>query len=193
MVDAVGFVRHGAFAANMTGNSVLMAIALAERDFARAFDCGLMLAWFYAGVLVGRVAWTAGHRRATLPLVVEVVLLAFCAVAVADRALSLGVTALAMGVQAAALSRFAGVSLSTVVVTSTMVRIAEANADLLVRFTRGRVAAERAPLALLAGAWVAYAAGAAAAVLLGPASATPLVVAAGMVAAVVVARHRRRV
>jgi len=193
MVDAVGFVRHGAFAANMTGNSVLMAIALAERDFARALDCGLMLAWFYGGVLVGRTAWTLGHRRATAQLALELVLLAFCAMVVTERWLALGVTALAMGVQAAALARFAGVALSTVVVTSTMVRIAEANADLLVRLARGRVAAEHAPLVLLAGAWLAYAVGAAVAVLLEPATATPVVGAAMLVALVIAVRHRRGV
>lgn len=190
MVDAVGFVRHGAFAANMTGNSVLMAIALAERDMARALDCGLMLAWFYAGVLVGRAAWTLGHRRATAPLVVELLLLGLCAMVVPERWLALGVTALAMGVQAAALARFAGVALSTVVVTSTMVRIAEANVDFLVRLARGRVSAERAPLWLLAGAWLAYAVGAAVAVLLTPSSATPIVGAAVLVAAVIVLRYR---
>lgn len=191
MVDAVGFVRHGAFAANMTGNSVLMAIALAEGDLARALDCGLMLVWFYGGVLAGRMAWTFGHRRATAPLALELVLLGFCALVVAERWLALGVTALAMGVQAAALSRFAGVALSTVVVTSTMVRIAEANADFLVRLARGRIAAERAPLMLLAGAWLAYAIGAAVAVLLHPATATPLVAAAALVALVIGVRHRR--
>lgn len=193
MVDAVGFVRHGAFAANMTGNSVLMAIALAEGDVARALDCGLMLAWFYGGVLAGRLAWTLGHRRAAAPLALELVLLLFCATVVAERWLALGVTALAMGVQAAALSRFGGVALSTVVVTSTMVRIGEANADFLVRLARGRLAAERAPLALLTGAWLAYAAGAAAGVLLVPTSATPLVAAAILVALVILVRHRRGV
>lgn len=190
MVDAVGFVRHGAFAANMTGNSVLMAIALAERDIARALDCGLMLAWFYAGVLIGRAAWTLGHRRATAPLVVELLLLGLCAMVVPERWLALGVTALAMGVQAAALARFAGVALSTVVVTSTMVRIAEANVDFIVRLARGRVSAERAPLWLLAGAWLAYAVGAAVAVLLTPSSATPIVGAAVLVAVVIVLRYR---
>ncbi len=193
MVDAVGFVRHGAFAANMTGNSVLMAIALAEQDLARALDCGLMLAWFYGGVLAGRMAWTLGHRRATAPLVLELVLLGICAMVVTERWLALGITALAMGVQAAALARFAGVALSTVVVTSTMVRIAEANADLLVRLARGRVAAEHAPLVLLAGAWLAYAVGAGVAVLLEPATATPILGAAALVALVIVARHRRGV
>lgn len=191
MVDAVGFVRHGAFAANMTGNSVLMAIALAERDFVRAIDCGSMLVWFYAGVFAGRLAWTVGRRREAAPLLLEVALLAVCATVVAERSLALGLTALAMGVQGAALSRFAGVNLSTVVVTSTMVRIAEANADFIARRVRGAVSAEHAPLLLLGGAWLAYVAGAAAAVLLGAASPVPVVGAALLVGLVIVLRHPR--
>ncbi|MFO1413970.1 MAG: YoaK family protein [Burkholderiales bacterium] len=192
MVDAVGFVRHGAFAANMTGNSVLMAIALAQRDLPRAVDCGAMLAWFYAGVLVGRLAWTFGRGRETAPLLLETLLLGACAMVVAERSLALGITALAMGVQGAALSRFAGVTLSTVVVTSTMVRIGEANADALVGRLRGNEPAGHAPLRLLGGSWLAYAAGAAAAVLMGPATPVPVVVAALLVALVTGLRHVHR-
>ncbi len=190
MIDAVGFVRHGAFAANMTGNTVLMAIALAEHDFARAIDCGLMLAWFFAGVIVGRFVWTLGRRRSAWPLAVEAAILVGCALVTAERALALGVMALAMGVQAAALTRFAGLSVSTVVVTSTMVRLAEGNLDLLLRAFGRAASAERAPFFLFAGAWVAYAIGAAAAVLLVPASATPVLVGAALVALVIAVRRR---
>lgn len=192
LVDAVGFVRHGAFAANMTGNTVLTAIALAEGDFARALDCALMLAWFFAGVLAGRLAWTLGRGQAAAPLALEFAILVVCAVVTPDRWLALGITALAMGVQGTALSRFAGVSLSTVVVTSTVVRIAEANVDALLRTRGGTVVHHHAPFFLLAGVWLAYAAGAAAAVLLVPASPTPVVVAAVLVAVVIALRHRWR-
>jgi len=106
-----------------------------------------------------------------------------------DRWLALGTVALAMGVQAAALSRFAGVSVSTVVVTSTMVRLAEANLDVLLRLFGRAATADRAPWLLLAGVWLAYAVGAMAAVLLTPASNAPLLVAAGLVIVVVMLRR----
>lgn len=189
MVDAVGFVRHGAFAANMTGNTVLTAIALAERDVARAIDCGLMLACFFLGAIVGRLLLTLGRRRAAWPLALEAALLVACVLMPPDRWLALGTVALAMGVQAAALSRFAGVSVSTVVVTSTMVRLAEANLDVLLRFFGRAATAERAPWLLLSGVWLAYAAGAMFAVLLMPASSVPVLVAAGLVFVVVILRR----
>jgi len=189
MVDAVGFVRHGAFAANMTGNTVLTAIALAERDVARAIDCGLMLACFFLGAIVGRLLLTLGRRRAAWPLALEAALLVACVLMPPDRWLALGTVALAMGVQAAALSRFAGVSVSTVVVTSTMVRLAEANLDVLLRLFGRAATADRTPWLLLSGVWLAYAVGAIVAVLLTPASSTPLFVAAGLVVVVVMLRR----
>jgi uncharacterized membrane protein YoaK (UPF0700 family) len=189
MVDAVGYVRHGAFAANMTGNTVLTAIALAERDAARAVDCGLMLACFFGGVIFGRLLLTLGRGRAAWPLTLEAALLVACVLMPPERWLALGTVALAMGVQAAALSRFAGVSVSTVVVTSTMVRLAEANIDFLLRFFGRAATAERAPWLLLSGVWLAYAVGALLAVLLTPASSTPVLVAAGLVIAVVMLRR----
>lgn len=188
MVDAVGFVRHGAFAANMTGNTVLTAIALAERDVPRAIDCGLMLACFFLGAIVGRLLLTLG-RRAAWPLALEAALLVACVLMPPARWLALGTVALAMGVQASALSRFAGVSVSTVVVTSTMVRLAEANLDVLLRFFGRGATAERAPWLLLSGVWLAYAAGAMFAVLLTPASSVPVFVAAGLVIVVVMLRR----
>jgi uncharacterized membrane protein YoaK (UPF0700 family) len=191
LVDAVGFMRHGAFAANMTGNTVLMAIALAERDLARGLECALTLAWFFAGVLLGRFAWRLARHRPAWPLALEAGILVVCAVVTAERALALGGMALAMGVQAAALTRFAGMSVSTVVVTSTMVRLAEANLDLLLRLFGRAASPDRAPLLIFAASWLAYAAGAALAVFLGFSTAVPIFAAAGLVIAVIALRTRR--
>lgn len=166
IVDAVGYVHSGLFAANMTGNTVLAGIALARSDWPQAIDGGLALAWFFGGAMLGRILWDAGGQRATLPLLVEAAVLVACALVEAHTHFSLGLIAMAMGIQAAAIAKFAGTVLSTVVITSTLVRLAEANLDFLVRpFGRG-VSNERAPIVLLVMTWIAYTVGAVIAILL---------------------------
>jgi uncharacterized membrane protein YoaK (UPF0700 family) len=166
IVDAVGYVQSGLFAANMTGNTVLAGIALARSDWPHAIDGGLALAWFFGGAMLGRILWDVGGKRATLPLFVEAAVLAACALVEAHTRLSLGLIAMAMGIQAAAIAKFAGMVLSTVVVTSTLVRLAEANLDFLVRLFGRGLSKERAPVVLLVMTWIAYGAGAVIAILL---------------------------
>ena len=55
-VDALGYLKLGSvFAANMTGNTVLLAIVLAQGEWARAAVYGLTLAAFFAGALSASV------------------------------------------------------------------------------------------------------------------------------------------
>ena len=89
------------------------------------------------------------------------------------------ILALAMGLQAAAITRFGGVAVSTVVVTSTLARTAEAALDYL------WPSPERPPPSvakprLLALTWIGYLAGAIIGALLVSAFAYPLLVPAAL-------------
>jgi uncharacterized membrane protein YoaK (UPF0700 family) len=49
-LDAISYLQGHAFTANMTGNTVLLGLALAGAHRERAFPCGLAIAGFAAGV-----------------------------------------------------------------------------------------------------------------------------------------------
>ncbi len=161
MADAVGYVQIGVFAANMTGNTVLAGLALADAQWAKALQRILTLATFFGGAVIGRVLLNAAGNRSTLPLAVEAVLTAGAAFAPAESNVEIFLITLAMGIQTTALTRFHGFALSTVVMTSTMARLAESAADRLMR-RWGRTAPRHGmPGALLTWTWVAYGSGAA--------------------------------
>ena len=188
VVDAVGYVHSGLFAANMTGNTVLTGIALAQRDWPHAIEGALVLVWFFAGAMAGRFLWDAGGARPLLPLCAEAAILALCAFVDLRAAFALGLLAFAMGIQAAAIARFAGTALSTVVVTSTIVKLAEANLDALVRLSGARITKERVPIVLLLATWLAYGVGAVVAILASAASYVSVALSAGLVIVVLVLR-----
>lgn len=54
-VDALSYVRAGVFTANMTGNTVLLGLAIAGPARSRAFFSALSLAAFAFGVLIGGI------------------------------------------------------------------------------------------------------------------------------------------
>ncbi len=161
-VDALGYTGLGAvFAANMTGNSVLLAIAAARGEWLRAASYCFTLAVFFAGAIAASVLRRRSGRP-IVPLLCAASLLLIAALAPFDRTLELGLLALAMGLQGAAITRFGGTSLQTVVVTGTMIRLADGIVGRLsgtaAEATSGTV------LRLDALAWIAYVAGAAAAI-----------------------------
>jgi uncharacterized membrane protein YoaK (UPF0700 family) len=97
--------------------------------------------------------------------------------------------ALAMGLQASAITHFGGTSVSTVVVTSTLARIAEAALDRV--WPTGRPLPSVATPRLLALTWIGYLAGAVGGVLLVRVVKWPLLVpAALLVLAVIVGSLR---
>ena len=120
----------GVFAANMTGNTVLAGIALAEGRYPDAGRHLAPLVAFFIGAMLARLLLRLWHRPMTpaccrsgdhrrvgfLPLATESAVL---------------VLALAMGLQASAITQFGGVAVSTVVVTSTLARTADAALDQL--------------------------------------------------------------
>jgi uncharacterized membrane protein YoaK (UPF0700 family) len=172
--DAVGYLQMGVFAANMTGNSVLLAIGLAQQQWAASAERAATVGCFFAGAVLGRLLLRLAGQRASAPLLAEALLLGAALGSEPRHALALWLMAAAMGVQASAMTRFSGAALSTVVMTTTMARLARAVADALVVPFGIKPPAAAEPVGLLLGTWLAYALGAAVATLLLPRLALPL-------------------
>ena len=137
VIDAVGYLGlDKVFTGNMTGNVVILGMALAGADDLPILGPVIALVSFMAGAAVsgrtlkGRPAGWSGLNT-TLFGVVGVVLLAaaLTALLVADRPEALnqvltGALGLAMGVQAGAARHIGVADVTTVVVTSTIVGLA---------------------------------------------------------------------
>ena len=181
-VDAVGYLDLGhVFTANMTGNTVLLGVALVNGDWIALSYAGTIAA-FAVGVVVSTLLKVA---RAPLPLLLALAGLLLLAAAIARPApfTSLSLLAFVMGLQGGAISTFSGIRLPTVVVTSTLVNLI----DGLVR--RGLAQTEppappSSQIRHLAAAWIAYGTGGAAAVLAKAHLPMPLIVPVGLYAIV---------
>jgi len=165
IADAVGYITMGGvFAANMTGNTVLAGIAAAQRHYPDAWDHLTPLLAFFMGAMLSRLLLRLSHKPAVC-LLVEAVLLAVVGFLPAGPEVAVLVLAMAMGVQASAITHFSGNAISTVVVTSTLARTADAVLDRLWPGEKKPLPA--APnLPLLALTWIGYLAGAVAGALL---------------------------
>jgi uncharacterized membrane protein YoaK (UPF0700 family) len=173
-VDAVGYTElGGVFAANMTGNSVLFAVAAVRGEGARAASYAATLAAFLMAAIIGSVLRRTSGRSAT-PLLAAVVLLTFAAAAPMNTTPRLILLAATMGLQGAAVTRFGPASLQTVVVTGTMCRLADNIVDHILPATIQKIGTTR----LDAAAWLGYAAGAGLAIGVAHIMAKPLLVAA---------------
>ena len=175
IADAVGFITMGGvFAANMTGNTVLAGIAAAQGRYVVAGNQLATLASFFVGAMAARLLLRLWHKPA-LPIVIEagiVGALGFLPVGIEASVLIL---AFAMGMQAAAITRFGGTAASTVVITSTLARTAEAALDAIAPSRDGTLPPVARPR-LLALSWTGYLVGAVAGTLLLHAVAYPLTV-----------------
>ena len=159
IVDAVGYLRHGIFAANMTGNTVLLGISLAQMHWESALERALPLLIFFAGAMLARLLLVHTGQRPWVPLVLASALIVVALAVVPSSLISLSLITFAMGIQATAMTQFAGITLSTVVITSTMARIAEAFADRLSP-AAPEPTAKSPPLPLYLLTWGCYLAGA---------------------------------
>ena len=179
IADAVGYITMGAvFAANMTGNTVLAGIALAQGHWPDAWRHLAPLIAFFFGAMASRLLLRLSHAP-TVGLLVEAALLAGVGFVPVGPEAAVLIVAAAMGVQASAITHFAGSAVSTVVVTSTLARAAEAVLDWL------WPSRERAPLGvtnrrLLAFTWIGYLVGAVIGALLVPVLPYPLLVPAAL-------------
>ncbi|MGW4795418.1 DUF1275 family protein [Nonomuraea sp. NPDC004297] len=132
-VDALSFLAFGeVFTANMTGNIVLLGLALGLGRTAHVVGSGLAFAGFCAGLavgfgLVGRASGDGVARRPAVALGVELALLAGVAVGWAVQAPRLALiaaSAVAMGLQSAVTRWAGGSGLSTTYLTGTVTGLA---------------------------------------------------------------------
>jgi uncharacterized membrane protein YoaK (UPF0700 family) len=172
-VDAVSYLALGrVFTANMTGNTVLLGLAIVQGDAAGAGRSALALGGFLAGGALGaRLVALAARpqvwpRGVTVALAAEGALLValavvHAAVVAGESTLLVGrvaLAALAMGVQSAAARRLDVSGVTTTFVTGTLTSLVSLLA------VHGVVpGAGSQSKRLLAAAWVVYVAGAMAA------------------------------
>jgi len=165
-VDAVSYLALGrVFTANMTGNTVLLGLALVQGDGGAVVRTALALGAFVGGTGIG--AWLVHRsevparwpRGVTIALGVECVLLAALA---GDRSSLLvgrvALAALAMGIQSAAARRLDVFGIATTFVTGTLTSLV----SLIARHGVGPTATGHGKR-LLATAWAVYVLGAMAA------------------------------
>ena len=183
-VDAISFLGLGSvFTANMTGNTILLAIALARGDLPGAFRSLIALAGFCLGVIAG--ALIAPHRddppTSWLPAVTKLLMVEFAALlglaALWHWAGALAVSspgliepliisaAFAMGVQTAAVRRIGVSAVTSTAVTGTLAGVMSSAVGLI--HTRavvphpenGNARNRGASFGLSASVWGIYAAG----------------------------------
>ena len=165
IADAVGYITMGGvFAANMTGNTVLAGIAAAQRNYTDAWRHLAPLLAFFAGAMLSRLLLRLSHKPTT-GLLVEAGLLTIVGFLTLDREVAVMIVALSMGVQASAITHFGGSAVSTVVVTSTLARTADALLDRLWAGEKKQLPAVT-NLPLLGFTWMGYLVGAVAGTLL---------------------------
>lgn len=124
--DAGSFVLAHSFTGHITGNSILLAIALAGGRWGEVAICLVAIAAFLAGTATGAGWPVAPHhsacRRLAGPILVETLLIAFglaCSAlpSPAGRVALLACLCLALGVQNGALGKIASVPFHTTFIT----------------------------------------------------------------------------
>lgn len=153
-VDALAQINDGAFVANMTGNTVFLAIAAVDKGWRPAGTYGLAIAMFLVGALMAQaMRQHLSCRRCALATTAAALLIAAWLHGFAQ----LVVLAAAMGLQDAACRHFGGISINTVFISGDLV----AFSDAVVAAERRSAAAGRKALRL-GGVWLGYIGGAAA-------------------------------
>jgi uncharacterized membrane protein YoaK (UPF0700 family) len=152
--DAIGFLQFRAFAGQMTGNTILLAISLVQSSWSEAGFYVAVIACFLVGVVI------AGGlvRFGTAPAVA----LCFAAIALAACAFATDhwgalLLAFAMGTQNATVTRFGAATLNTVFITGDLQRLFE---KVLAWLWRADAEQPTSGLGTLALVWVEYFAGA---------------------------------
>jgi uncharacterized membrane protein YoaK (UPF0700 family) len=184
--DAIGFLQFRAFAGQITGNTVLLAISAVETSWAEAAFYVAVIASFLAGVVISGGLVRLGHPPA-IALSLSAVALAICAfVTVHWGALLL---AFAMGAQNAAATRFGDATLNTVFITGDLQKLFEA---VLAWLFQSRSRQPPAGFAILAPVWLEYFAGALTGALAHATLAYPLLIPAALLPFVLLGRPGTR-
>lgn len=178
-LDAVGYLMLGLFTANMTGNTVLLGIAIGQARWQGVGRAALALGAFMAGAAAGALVLRSQRRIGNVLLLETATLLAALG-AWAGRAgehagplpgdvvLPLtGLLSAAMGLQNAAVRRVGEQRVSTTYVTGTLTNLAIEAVTLLLVRSEGRpvgvgdpAARPRGSAPLFAVLWLAYIGGA---------------------------------
>jgi len=140
-VDAVGYLGLGhIFVANMTGNTVLLGLALGQAQGQAALRAVVALVAFTVGVAAGSMIVGSDREEATWPSAVTAALAVELAILVALAAgwflvgsepaggagyTLIGLLALAMGVQSAAVRRLGVPGVATTFITGTLTSLTE--------------------------------------------------------------------
>jgi uncharacterized membrane protein YoaK (UPF0700 family) len=209
-VDAVSYLGlNRVFTANMSGNTVLLGIALGQMEWQAAMRSGVALMGFVAGLAAGAAIVERGREDVTWPSVVTRGLALECGILVTlavvwhftERPVGevvyclIGLAALAMGVQSAAVRRLGVGSVATTYVTGTLTSLTRQMVRRL-RSSDEEEATSVRDLELPANVWLAYVVGAAVGGIAEPKwESSAILLAIVFVAAVVVAaavRYRRR-
>jgi uncharacterized membrane protein YoaK (UPF0700 family) len=167
-IDAAVFLRTHVFPANMTGNTVLMGLALVRLNAGEATMNVLALAGFFLGAAAA--AWTVNppgsgrewSRRINIALIAAAMILLGSAAAVrleTPLAVSVFCAAFAMGIQSQSVQQLAVSGISTNVVTSTLTAGARRLVS-LVRLRRSGEGSDNGGPNLHLSCWSAYLAGA---------------------------------
>ncbi|MGH8257927.1 MAG: YoaK family protein [Steroidobacteraceae bacterium] len=151
-VDAVTYLRFGAFSGAMSGNTVLLGLSLARGAWPDVLYYTVLVAAFLGAIVATRYGLAHGWPQAVLLIGSAVALAA--SDFIIDR-WGVLLTAGALGAQNAAMRRFAGVTLNSVFITGNLEVMGEA----VSRLRRGGI--ERKRVVLIATAWFCYALGAA--------------------------------
>ncbi|MFA6314700.1 MAG: YoaK family protein [Sterolibacterium sp.] len=154
--DTVGFLAFGAFAGLMSGNTVLLGIALAAGRLTDALHSMAIISAFLTGI----AAATFLSRRA-FPLAGFVAVEA--AILVIAALLPTGVAApmlgLAMGIQNAMATHFGGLTLNTVFLTGDLQKLIQALIDRITRKSELKAGPDHS--GIIALLWFCYLSGAA--------------------------------
>jgi uncharacterized membrane protein YoaK (UPF0700 family) len=192
-VDAFGYFRLGeVFTANMTGNTVLFSMALARADWAKAIVCVWTLGSFFLGSLAAALVKRLFLRDFPVLLLAAALLVATIQIDLPAR-VALAVLAFVMGLQGGCISNFGGQRVQTIVLTSSIVRLAETGVARLWPVP-GDEPIRSATVGLFALVWISYGAGAVASGVTGHFLRWPLAVPALLlvVAALDLLRRRAR-
>lgn len=173
----------GVFAANMTGNTVLAGIAAAHGHYADTANHLTPLVAFFVGAMLARLLLRL-WRRPTIAILLEAAIIAAVGFLPVGMETAVMIVALAMGLQASAITQFGGTSVSTVVVTSTLARTADAALDRLLPKQKATLPAVTTPR-LLVLTWLGYLVGAVAGGLLLQILPWPLLVPAALLVIVI--------
>ncbi len=149
--DAVGYLRFKAFAGMMTGNTVLLGLAVFHRAELAPWQYAGLLAVFFAAAVFAYRLLPRVPRAALLLLEALLIVLGD----VVGRAWAIIFLVFAMGVQNPVAARF-GVPLNTTFITGDILRFADGCA----RQWRVSAAGAREPFAIYGLAWLGYAVGA---------------------------------